>query len=176
MNTYLIAAITLDGFIAKNVGHNSTDWTSPEDKQFFRTRTQNSVIILGSSTYKTIGKPLPGRTNIIYTKNPSSIPDSAPFSNQAHQSGTRLFTTSADPNELLKQLNLSGCSEVAICGGSAIYSLFLSHHAIDTLYLTLEPIVFGTGVSLFDNSFDNKLHLVKHELLNSNTLLLEYQV
>lgn len=41
----------------------------PEDMARFRDRTMGDVVIMGRKTYDSIGRPLPGRTNVVLTKN-----------------------------------------------------------------------------------------------------------
>jgi dihydrofolate reductase len=54
MKIILMAAITLDGKIARNEAH-FVDWSSREDKKlFFATSKRAGVIILGNNTYKTL--------------------------------------------------------------------------------------------------------------------------
>lgn len=167
MHTFLIAAISIDGFIAEKTDQVSTSWTSKEDKKFFSDRTkQAGVVVMGSSTYKTVGRPLPGRLNVVYSRN-----SDVQFANE--QDG---FVTNLDPAALLRKLEQEGYSEVAICGGASIYTLFLHAGLIDTLYLTVEPVIFGTGVKLFSDRVMTSLSLQKVEKLADNTLLLEYSV
>src|SRR3989344_8136395 len=107
IKTFIIAAMTADGKIARNAGHAAT-WTSKEDKKFFVERTkQAGVMIMGQTTYETIGKPMPGRLNIVYSR--KDIPG--------------VETTTLDPMTLLADLEKRGFKEVAICGGSTIYTM-----------------------------------------------------
>ena len=77
MKIFIIAVLTADGLIAEGTDQISTDWTSKEDKKFFSTRTKEAgVIVLGYNTYKTIGRPLPGRLNIVYA-NPDTVIEGA---------------------------------------------------------------------------------------------------
>src|SRR3989344_3456178 len=63
-----IAAVTLDGKIAKGPDHFS-DWTSPEDKIFMRALLNKcDVVIVGNNTYKTAIKPLSKRNCIVFSK------------------------------------------------------------------------------------------------------------
>src|SRR3989344_2927331 len=162
MTTFLIAAVTADGFIARNSSHLAS-WTSKEDKQFFIQKTKEAgVVVMGLNTYKTMGKPLPGRHNIVY----------APL-------GTALEVveiTQDDPKTLLSKLEQKGFKEVAICGGATIYTMFMEAGLIDTLYLTIEPVIFGSGIHLFNKELDVKLQLQSMQKLNEQTVLLEYNV
>ena len=66
----LMMAQSADGIIAKHNRH-FPDWTCPADKKLFKQVTQQAgVLIMGSRTYAAIGKPLPGRLNIVYTRHP----------------------------------------------------------------------------------------------------------
>lgn len=162
MKTFLIAAITADGFIARNSSHLAS-WTSKEDKQFFIQKTKEAgVVVMGLNTFKTMGKPLPGRHNIVYAPPGTTLEG--------------IEITQDDPKTLLSKLEQKGFKEVAICGGATIYTMFLEAGAIDTLYLTIEPIVFGTGIHLFNKELDVKLQLESVEKLNEQTVLLEYSV
>lgn len=167
MYTFLIAATSLDGFIAEKTDQISTAWTSKEDKKFFSERTkQAGVIVMGSSTYKTIGRPLPGRLNVVYSKK----------SNYEFANEKEGFVTGLDPKELLQKLEREGYQEVAICGGAEIYSMFMSAGLIDTLYITVEPVIFGEGIKLFNPQIKNTLQLVKVDKMGESGVLLEYTV
>ncbi len=167
MKVFLIAAITLDGFIARNSSQISTSWTSPEDKKWFNQRTKEAgVIVMGSKTYDTIGRALPGRLNVVMTSQPERYQD--------HDSS--IIFTKQTPQDLLEDLKNKDYSEVAICGGSSIYTQFLQAGLIDKMYLTLEPVVFGQGVGLFNGEIEAKLTLVETKNLSEYTLLLEYDV
>lgn len=164
MQVFIIAALTADGFIAQNPEKPSTAWTSPEDKKFFMQKTlEAQVVVMGSQTYATIGRPLPNRLNIIYTKNPKKI-----------KLCLNLQTTSLPPKKLIKDLQIKGFNQVAICGGASIYTLFLKSGVVNKLYLTLHPLLFGQGIKLFNKPLNQKLKLVKTTLLSPQTLLLEY--
>lgn len=58
----LIAAMTRSRVIGKN---NGLPWHLPEDLKRFKRLTTGHPIVMGRSTYKSIGKPLPNRTNIV---------------------------------------------------------------------------------------------------------------
>ncbi|HEX5797897.1 MAG TPA: dihydrofolate reductase, partial [Candidatus Saccharimonadales bacterium] len=111
IKVYLIAAISADGFIARN-SHQKIDWTSKEDKKFFKDMTKKSgVMVMGGNTYRTFEEPLPGRRHIVYTK--GSVADKA------------FEKTTLPPKELVRQLENEGYDEVAIIGGGTMYSMFL---------------------------------------------------
>ncbi len=49
---------------------NALPWHLPADLKHFKATTMGKPIIMGRRTYEAIGKPLPGRTNIVVTRNP----------------------------------------------------------------------------------------------------------
>ena len=168
MKTTLMMVITADGFIAKNSNQPSIDWTSNADKQIFVRRTKEAgVIIMGLATYNTIGKPLPGRLNKIMTFEPqieTSIPEQLEF-------------TSNQPKEILQELEQRGFKEVILGGGTTINSLFLKSNLVDEIQITVEPILFGGGLTLFkDLDLDVKLELIEMQNLGQNVINLKYKV
>ncbi|OGV91821.1 hypothetical protein A3A66_02580 [Microgenomates group bacterium RIFCSPLOWO2_01_FULL_46_13] len=166
MNVFIIAAQSADGFIARNSNEPSINWTSKEDKEFFQERTKKAgVIVVGSKTFATFRKPLPDRLNIVYTRHPEKIPISRV-----------IRTSSLPPEELIRQLEKERYSEVAVCGGSQIYTMFMEAGVVNKLYLTVEPMLFGKGIKLFDKAAERRLELVQVKNLNRYTLLLEYNL
>jgi len=96
MQKILITAATINGKIAKSAFHNA-DWTSKQDKKFFLQESKKAgVIIFGSNTYEAMKRHLPGRLNIVMTRNP------AKYKNQ-HKSNVLEFT-SISPKILIKNL------------------------------------------------------------------------
>ena len=161
METFLIAAVSADGFIGKDSGH-LADWTSKEDKRFFVEMTKKAgVIIMGQNTYETIKKPLLDRLNIVYSRN-------------KEYDGVEV--TQKDPKKLLQDLEKRGYQKVAIGGGATIYTMFMEQGLIDTLYLSVEPVLFGEGITLFNKELNFKLALVSSKRLGEHTVLLEYNV
>nr|AIA18242.1 Dihydrofolate reductase [uncultured bacterium] len=162
VHSFIIAAVTADGFIARDPSQPSTDWTSKEDKKHFMELTKRAgVVVMGSKTYETFRRPLKDRKNIIYSRTKKF-------------EGTE--STSESPQELFTRLEKEGFKEVAICGGGSIYTLFLENKCVDKIYLTIENKIFGQGVKLFDKSLDVNLELVGNTKLGENTVLLEYNV
>lgn len=62
MKVSAIAAMSSNRVIGKD---NKLPWKIPEDMKRFRTITSGNPVIMGRKTYESIGKPLPGRQNII---------------------------------------------------------------------------------------------------------------
>ena len=62
----LIAAVARNGAIGKD---NALLWRLPEDLKFFKRTTLGCPVIMGRKTFESIGRPLPGRRNIVITRN-----------------------------------------------------------------------------------------------------------
>ena len=166
MQTFIIAAVSADGYIARDSSAPSTVWTSKDDKKRFVELTKRAkVIVTGQNTWKTFGgRPLKERLNIIYSS--ERLPDMPP----------EVEITSKSPLELLKELESRGYSEVAICGGSQIYTMFMQAGVVDRLYLTVEPVLFGDGIRLFKAPLDAKLKLIEDQKTEGGNRLVEYEV
>ena len=164
MKITLVAGITADGFIARHETH-AADWTSKEDKRHFSEVTKRiGAMIMGSTTYDTIGRPLPGRRMFVMTNRPDDyrIQGLEPLTGEAA--------------EICAKLEKTGVKELAVIGGGKVYGQFMAAGLVDELILTVEPHVFGTGITLFAQALDQKLRLISLERLGENSAVLHYKV
>lgn len=167
MQVILLAAITANGCIAR---HNDelANWTSKEDKKLFVEETKkHGVVIMGRRTFATIGRPLPGRRIMVLTKDPTqyeSIPGSVEYAN-------------LEPAELLRKLENEGCSSVVVAGGATVYEQFLKANLVNELALTIEPIIFSSGVPLVQQiDHDVRMQLLSSKKLGEHAVLLRYKI
>lgn len=63
----LICAVSLNGVIG-NSETNSIPWYLPTDLRFFKSKTFDHTVVMGSNTYRSIGKTLPNRRNVVITR------------------------------------------------------------------------------------------------------------
>ena len=165
MHISLMVAITVDGKIARDADH-FPDWTGKADKRLYVDITKKAgVMIMGSTTFDTIGRVLPDRKTIVMTRNPNRQSDR-----------DDLMFTQASPERIIADLAAQGYQEAVVVGGSKINQLFAEKGLIDELILTISPYVFGAGLSIFADRLDLKLVLKKFWLLDENTLCLRYGV
>ncbi len=169
MKVFIIAALSADGFIAKNAEHAAL-WTSIDDKKHFVELTKRAgVVVIGSTTFKTMPRPLADRLNIVYSRNAESI-----------RPADNVEVTQSTPEELITSLEARGYSEVAICGGSQIYTAFMKSGLVTSLYITIEPIVFGQGIHLFNDIIGGdsgqKIKLIKSRSTEAGTIFIEYAI
>lgn len=137
----IIAAMDRDRLIGDR---NRLPWHLPADLAHFKQVTMGKPIIMGRKTYESIGKPLPGRTNIVLTR-------SAEF----HAEGVVTAST------LQQALDYAATEdEVMIIGGSTIYELALPR--ADRLYLTYVENSFE-GDAWFPDFDPEQWHIIASE-------------
>ena len=98
---------------------NKMPWHLPADLQWFKKTTLGSPIIMGRKTYDSIGRRLPGRLNIILSRNTNLKIEGCTVVNSLEAA-----VDAAEGNE-----------EIFITGGAHLYNKFLQN--ADALYLTL---------------------------------------
>ena len=116
----------------------------PADLKYFKSLTTGHAILMGRKTYDSIGKPLPNRTNIIISRNTSTI------------EGCHVFNRIEASIEFAKNLNET---ELFIIGGDSIYKQSLSF--TNTVYLTRIHHTFNADA--FFPSLENDWHLTNEE-------------
>lgn len=106
----VIVAAAENGVIGRN---NSLPWHLPEDLRYFKRVTMGKPIVMGRKTFESIGRPLPGRTNIVISRNAGF---SAP--------GVKVAASLDDALTLGQDIaHIDGASEVVVIGGAEIYRL-----------------------------------------------------
>lgn len=121
MRLALIWAMSRNRTIGRN---NALPWHLPEDLKYFKRVTMGKPIIMGRKTWESIGRPLPGRTNIVITRDESF---SAP--------GIKVVHSLNDALSVAESVGvIDGADEVVVIGGAQIYALTLPN--ADRLYLT----------------------------------------
>lgn len=131
MRLAIIAAISENGVIG--VG-NQLPWHLSEDLKYFKRHTLGKPIIMGRNTFESIGRPLPGRTNIVL----STRSDWAPQGVAVVRSLDEALSVA---EQSLAGLPVAGLDtpEVMVIGGEQIYRLALPR--CTRLYLTRVALV-----------------------------------
>ncbi len=156
--------MTADGKIARNDKH-FPDWSSKEDKRLFAQITKAAgVVIMGDKTFFTMPGPLPGRLNVVFTQK----------ENPPATEGVKWVAGEIEP--VLAELENLGYTEAVLGGGAFLNSQFLDKKLIDEIILTIEPKLFGQGLSLFNKGFDLNLKLKEVKKINEDTINVKYKV
>lgn len=173
MKITLIAAQSLDGFIAKHDVPGSAFASAADQAHLRQALAGFDCSVMGAETYRTsrslirerMTKP---RLRVVLSRSPGVLKlDEIP--------GTLEFS-SASPADLVTSLTSRGHRQCALLGGAQIHSLFLKANLVHELWLTIEPLLFGRGVSLLAEQTDTRLRLIANEALSSDTRLLKYEV
>lgn len=169
MKIVLVMVATADGIITKRVDQN-VDWSSKEDKKVFVEETKKlGTIIMGSTTYRVIGRHLPGRLNVVLTLNPSKFADKVIPGELEFMSGT--------PRDIVDALEKRGVTSAALIGGPTTNAAFLKAGLVNELLLSIEPRLFGTGINLSEGQeLDIPMKLLEQRLLTPDVVLLRYQL
>lgn len=99
----LIWAMDENQLIGKN---NALPWHLPADMQWFRQQTMGKPILMGRKTFESIGKPLPGRENIVLTR----------------QAGLTIKGCHVVNTLTEAQTILPDAAEIMVIGGAEIYA------------------------------------------------------
>lgn len=121
MRTAMIVAMSRNRVIGRN---NSLPWYLPEDLRYFKRVTLGKPIIMGRKTYESIGRPLPGRMNVVITRDPEWRAD-----------GVTVVATLEEARQRAgAQAEIDGQEEIMVIGGGEIYAMALPD--TDRIYLT----------------------------------------
>jgi dihydrofolate reductase len=118
----LVAAVAENGVIGRD---NTLPWRIKSDLQYFKSITMGRPVVMGRKTFESIGKPLPGRTNIVITRDKEF---SAPGISVAHDIDEALALARSDAKA-------RGAGEIAVIGGTEIFKQTLP--LADKLALTI---------------------------------------
>lgn len=115
MRINLIAALAKNRVIGRG---NKMPWHLPADFAWFRKHTLGHPVIMGRNTFESIGKPLPGRRNIVVSRNPAW-----------HAQGCEVFASLDAALESCRD-----AADVFVIGGATLYQQLMGR--ADRLYLT----------------------------------------
>ena len=117
----LMAAKASNRVIGRN---NKLPWYLPNDLKYFKQVTFGKPVIMGRKTWDSLGKPLPGRTNIVITRQ-----------TDFQAEGAKVVATLDEAVTLAENVAfIEGQDEAVVMGGAEIYALALPK--TDRLYLT----------------------------------------
>jgi dihydrofolate reductase len=174
MKLDVAVAISLDGKLTRHGEADIHAWVSQEDQQHFQTLLKDyPVRVMGTTVYEMIrsqGIKMEGQgLRIILTHHPET------YAAEVVPGKLEFYTMT--PAELVADLESKGFESGLIVGGGQMITDFLKAGAVDKLYITLEPFLFGTGKALIPEAIDIDLTLIEQKTLNARgTQLLTYQV
>lgn len=121
-------------------------WRLSTDMKRFRRITTGHCILMGRKTFESLGKPLPGRTNIVVTRNKDYRPE-----------GTVVFSSIYDGIDHARK---QGEEELFVIGGGTVYEQCLDR--ADRLYLT-RVLADPEGDAFFPDFDESEWEVVREE-------------
>jgi dihydrofolate reductase len=117
----LVAAVADNGVIGRD---GELPWWLPGDLRHFKALTLGKPVLMGRRTFGSIGRPLPGRSNIVLTRDPGFWAD-----------GVHVVPSLDEGLKVArKEAERMNADEIAVIGGSALYAATLPH--AQRMYLT----------------------------------------
>ena len=113
MSLTIIAACSAVGRVIGNQGQ--LPWKQRADMKRFKERTTDKIVLMGRKTYESIGKLLPNRYNIIFTRKTFE-------EYQGKIVGTSEFTITEEMDNIFDRVSDSADEEVFVIGGAEIYA------------------------------------------------------
>lgn len=175
METVVIAAVSLDGYITRH-DETGVNFTSTSDKKWFGAiRKTFDCAVLGRVTYDSDRELIrrevlnegEERLRMVLTHRPDDFVEESVTG--------RLEFTSKGPEDLLEEMRQRGKSRCVVLGGGSVYGWFLRESCVDWLWLTVEPRLFGEGTKLIEGRLDSQFGLESVERIGRDTLLLRYR-
>ncbi|MBO4395237.1 MAG: dihydrofolate reductase [Eubacterium sp.] len=177
----MIAAVADNGVIGLK---GKIPWDLPEDRRVFKELTMGNTLIIGRTTYESIGKPLPGRETIVVTSNPDYLISHGNITHDAKQN-ERIVETEAhialvktpaegtliSARDIGRALCVVADRDCFFCGGERIYAEGLKY--TEVLYLTRVELTVD-GDRFFPADFEKDFHLINRERLSANCTLMTY--
>lgn len=119
MTVSLVAAVAGNGVIG---AANDMPWRLPSDLKRFKAITMGKPVVMGRKTWESIGRPLPGRTNIVVSRDKDFRP-----------AGAHAAASLEEALELARS-KAGGDGEICVIGGGQIYEQAMA--LADRLYIT----------------------------------------
>jgi len=155
----LIAAVAKNGLIGKD---NKLPWHLPADLRFFKNTTLGHPIIMGRKNFESIGRVLPGRTNIVLTRN----------ANFAEAENLKVAHSLKGAFEIAQK---TGTDECFVIGGAEIYKEALPF--CQKLYITRVHGIFegNTFMPEFEKGF-RKISCVSNSKDEQNAYDYDFEI
>ena len=112
MDVVMIAAVAANGVIGRD---GTLPWHLPDDLAHFKATTMGDPVIMGRRAFEDIleklGRPLPGRTNIVLTRTDPDLPPAV--------------TVARSVEDALEEAFATGSGRAFVAGGACVYGQFL---------------------------------------------------
>ena len=137
----MIAACDLNRTIGKD---NKLMWKLSSDIEYFKNKTLNQTVVMGYNTYKSFGKPLASRENVVLSRQDRELPEEV---KQYHS-----------VEDVLRDYQ---DKDIFIIGGQQVYEQFLPY--ADQIYLTIVVTALKGGDAFFPELSDEWHCVSRHK-------------
>ena len=144
MDISLVVAVTRNHVIGRDGG---LPWRLSTDLKRFKALTMGKPVVMGRVCYDSIGRPLPGRPNIVITRNPDFAPEGIIV---AHSLEEGMERAAVEAGRL-------GVDDIAVIGGGVVYREAMDRATIlhvthidaeidgDTFFPAIDPLIWEAG-------------------------------
>ena len=113
MEIVLVAAVAENGVIGRD---NAIPWRLKSDQQRFKAITLNKPVVMGRKTFESLRRPLPGRTNIVVTRDPNYRAPGAVVTTSFENARAVAY------GDALRRF----ATEIAVIGGAEVYAQWMA--------------------------------------------------
>src|ERR1700683_1881232 len=99
----LVVAMSENGVIGRG---GALPWHLPDDLKYFKVVTFGKPVLMGRRTFESIGKPLPGRRNLVFSRTKLAAP-----------AGVEYVSSVAEARAMA-----AGAAELCVIGGAAVFA------------------------------------------------------
>ncbi len=167
----LFIAMSLDGYIADSKG--GVDWLKGQGNDNDNIDTYSEfvknidTILMGWNTYHQVVTELSPQ-EWVYNDFTTYV-----ITHRNHTSSEKICFVNINPIDLVKSLKEKNGKDIWICGGANIVQQLVNEDLIDCYYITIIPILLGSGIRLFENvNYKIELKLHKTQSYNGMTDLI----
>ena len=165
----MIAVASLNGYLARDE-KDDMQWTSEEDKkqlhQFLKNHTDISII--GRKTYDLAKHIFQEYPCLILTRDVET----------KEQVSDHSWKINPEKTSLIEFIEERRWQNISVLGGKEVYTYFLNKNLIDEIRLTIEPVLFDSGMLLFEGlkNAPNLSLISSEELGSSGAVLVRYKI
>ena len=163
-------ACSVDGFIARPDGSVDELGGRDTDFDFVATLQAFDVVLMGRKTYELslrLGHSTdPAKKNYVFSRTLKESPDK------------NVEIISEGAVELVRELKQEGAGkDIWLCGGAELATTLLEEKLIDEIILKVNPVLFGSGISLFSRQVaQTELELVESKVYRNSYMVLRHRV
>jgi dihydrofolate reductase len=168
----LVAVQSIDGYITPHDDPGAAPSASAAAQRHFRdTMRQADCAIFGGATYRADRDHIrpdlrPDLLRVAWTRRPELF--------AAEAVPGQLEFSASEPAAILADMAARGRRRCALLGGQEVFGRFLADDLVDELLVTIEPLMFGSGLRLNATPVDRAFELADVVRLSEQTLLLRY--